>query len=91
MRRATTQATALNNQARAAVTPPNADAPICRLVTVILKLKLPTFHCTISVPGAYPKVQRDLYPRKKKKKLPKLDLTIDGEYVANLVNVNMWL
>jgi len=24
-------------------------------------------------------------------KLPKLDLTTDAEYVANLVNVSMWL
>ena len=32
-------------------------------------------------------VQRDLYSPK----LPELDLAIDTEYAADLLNVNMWL
>jgi len=32
-------------------------------------------------------VLRDLYPQK----LPKLDLATDAEYVANLLNVSVWL
>jgi len=42
----------------------------------------------VIVPGAYPKggIKGFIRP-----KLPLLDLTIDAEYVANLVNVNIWL
>jgi len=38
------------------------------------------------IPGVYPRGYKFIPP-----KLPKLDLTADAEYVADLVNVNMWL
>ena len=42
-----------------------------------------TYHAD-PISGAPKAVYTDLYPLK-------LDLTTDAEYVANLVNVNMWL
>jgi len=40
---------------------------------------------SVLIPGAYPRIIKGFIPRK----LRKSDFTIDAEYVANLVNVNI--
>ena len=42
---------------------------------------------TYSMKGVYPRGYKEIYAPK----LPKLDLTIDAKYVANLININIWL